>query len=365
MLTPRDARRGFTLVELLVVIAIIGILVSLLLPAVQSAREAGRRTQCANNLRNLGLAAIQHEGKFKKFPTGGWGERWVGDPNEGNAEKQSGGWVYNILPFIEQEALHDVGLGLTAGTAQMQAANAQRINKTLALMMCPSRGRPPTFSAPSQYPFETASGVSSVARGDYAANAGVRYYKASANATENAQALGCSLDSSDYPQSLNDVSGFSWKLYRWTGVSFQRSGVSSGAVRDGMTYTYLIGEKYLDPRRYDDGSYPGDDGTVLGGMGNDNYRTTYVAPQSGNTDLSPAPGSATATPSFQVIRNDGEDNTSGADCQCTFGGPHSGIVQFVFCDGSVRNISTSIDAFTHRYLGERADKEILDDSQLQ
>src|SRR5690606_27926844 len=114
MLTPRDARRGFTLVELLVVIAIIGILVGLLLPAVQNAREAGRRTQCTNHLKNLASAAQQHEVQFKRLPGGGWGSKWVGDPDAGSGEKQSGGWVYNILPYIEQVALHDDGVGQNA-----------------------------------------------------------------------------------------------------------------------------------------------------------------------------------------------------------------------------------------------------------
>ena len=67
----RDVRRGFTLVELLVVIAIIGVLVALLLPAVQAAREAGRRTQCRNNLKNIGLAVLNFENSQGQFPTGG------------------------------------------------------------------------------------------------------------------------------------------------------------------------------------------------------------------------------------------------------------------------------------------------------
>src|SRR5271169_4266720 len=79
-----DGRRqahGFTLVELLVVITIIGILVSLLMPAVQSAREAARRVQCDNNLYQMGKAVLAHEQAQRFFPTGGWGWNWVGDPD--------------------------------------------------------------------------------------------------------------------------------------------------------------------------------------------------------------------------------------------------------------------------------------------
>src|SRR5687768_6477407 len=93
-LTVHSRPRGFTLVELLVVIAIIGILVALLLPAVQAARESARRTQCKNHLKQLSLAFLTHENTYGYFPSGGWGWVWTGDPDLGSGERQPGGWAY-------------------------------------------------------------------------------------------------------------------------------------------------------------------------------------------------------------------------------------------------------------------------------
>ena len=94
---------GFTLVEVLVVIAIIGVLVAITLPAVQMAREASRRSSCANNLRQQAVAVKLHDGAHKSFPTGGWGGEWLGDPDAGYGPRQPGGWIYNVLAYIEQD----------------------------------------------------------------------------------------------------------------------------------------------------------------------------------------------------------------------------------------------------------------------
>ena len=126
---------GFTLVELLVVVAIIAILIGLLLPAVNSARESGRVVQCKNNLKQMGMACLAHEEAQGFFPTGGWGWFWVGDPDGGYGYSQPGGWIYNILPHTDKSDLHDLGLG--GSTSVKNQAVLKLVATPLTFTNCP------------------------------------------------------------------------------------------------------------------------------------------------------------------------------------------------------------------------------------
>jgi hypothetical protein len=147
----------------------------------------------------------------------------------------------------------------------------------------------------------------------------------------------------DYPRSWSNYKTgqppWAWPSDTFTGVSFVRSKVTDGQVKDGMTYTYLVGEKYVDFNHYDTGKWDADNDTVFSGFGNDNYRLTAEAPLN-------------------------DASASAGDHRCRFGSPHAGITQFVFCDGAVRAISNAIDPIMHRYLGERSDRQILDESKI-
>ena len=171
---------GFTLVELLVVITIIAVLIALLLPAVQAAREAARRVQCKNNIKQLALGCLQHETAIKRLPTGGWGWVWTGDPDLGTDRHQPGGWIYNVLPYIEQQALHDMGAGL--GTAAKAAAAGQRIAVALPVLYCPTRGPAVAYNmlwgcrdGAFDFVVNASSLPQTAGRNDYGGNAGYDY----------------------------------------------------------------------------------------------------------------------------------------------------------------------------------------------
>ena len=140
MHNQHSRRRGFTLVELLVVIAIIGVLVALLLPAVQAAREAARRMSCSNHLKQIGLSFHNHHGSLSFFPSGGWDwntpPTFVGGTPAVGAQQQAG-WAYQILPYMEAESAYQGGNAATNAGRVLAAIGAT--NKTF---FCPSRRRP-------------------------------------------------------------------------------------------------------------------------------------------------------------------------------------------------------------------------------
>ena len=140
MLGKRHLSRGFTLIELLVVIAIIAILIALLLPAVQQAREAARRTQCRNNLKQIGLALHNYHDTFRLFPPG--------VIRDGQNNSEAWGWTVFILPFLEQANLYnqldpdtyrlrDLLAGLNP-TYPAPTANAAILQNPLSVFICPS-----------------------------------------------------------------------------------------------------------------------------------------------------------------------------------------------------------------------------------
>src|SRR5438105_1429735 len=161
---------GFTLVELLVVIAIIGVLVALLLPAVQAARESSRRMSCQNNLKQFGLAFHNHADTQKHLPTDGWGYMYVGDPDLGFGVDQPGGWTFNILPYCEQKAIYDIALGKT-GPPKL-ADLARMVGTPIKFFICPSHRSVALYPITSNTATQNFDFVPIGAKIDYAVCAG-------------------------------------------------------------------------------------------------------------------------------------------------------------------------------------------------
>lgn len=306
---PHRGRDAFTLVELLVVIAIIAILVGILLPAVQAARESARRAHCGNNLKQIALATQSHIQSQGFFPCNGWGFLWTGEPDRGFGPEQPGGWMYNILPWLEQSAVREIGAGL-AGTARSTALLRQR-KSVVPVFFCPSR-RPATLYPAPETPYNS-DGDGTAAKTDYAANNGT----VNTNGTANGNCL------SDYPNCSD------WNTSSFTGITGVTSRVQPAHVNDGLSNTLLAAEKYLNPDAYT-GYGAADNNSCFQGNDWDVNRWT-----------------GTNRPPLQ--------DTAGYDGHELFGSAHALSMQTAACDGSVRPLAYTIDRNVWHALGHRKD----------
>jgi prepilin-type N-terminal cleavage/methylation domain-containing protein len=317
----RLRRSAFTLVELLVVIAIIGILVALLLPAVQSAREAARRMQCQNHLKQMSLGGHNHENAYKILPSGGWGWAWIGDPDQGTGKNQPGGWIYSTLPYVEQLNLYEIGKGQSFSAKQ--TLNAQVVKAPIPFANCPSR-RPskayPNNWSSSHYVARNCIEVPFIVRGDYAGNTGTQ-------GVPHADGSG------------DIASGMNQPAPDRNGIHFERSEIAIGDISDGTTNTIMLGEKYLNPDNYQTGQDGADNESFYTGNNNDNYRS--------------------AGSGYMLV----QDRNGYAPSEI-FGSCHQGGAYFALCDGSVRMINYNVDPITYERLGNRKDGLTVDFGKL-
>ncbi|MBR6436549.1 MAG: DUF1559 domain-containing protein [Thermoguttaceae bacterium] len=379
--------RAFTLVELLVVIAIISTLIGLLLPAVNSAREAARNMQCKNNLRQMGAASSAHLERQKYFPSGGWGPGWIGFPDYGFGRTQPGGWLYSILPYLDQERLFNYN-HLANNSAAYSDANAQKsvndlVESPLKVCNCPTRRRSQAYPLRSTqkvfYGGDTGQRnitiSSMVAKSDYAANGG--------NTTNCYQTT--EVSGSGYPQSYTEGSNATWtknfKQVQWRsfGICFAGSEVSADYVRDGMTLTIMLSEKFLDKDNYQGGCKNGEDVCMYTGISCSNVRmvgtgleftpkteTTGVKTWTNKDAIQNAPRIGTSPNEYlpyQDRRLTDSEKQSGK-FRYAMGSAHRVGFNVCMCDGSTREISFMIDPLIYAALGNREDAYNFDSTKF-
>lgn len=329
---PNHASRiGFTLVELLVVIAIIGILVAMLLPAVQAAREAARRNQCKNNIKQLALAMLNYESTHKEFPSGGWGFQWSGDPDWGTGQSQPGSWIFSLAPFMEETAAQQIGSEFAKNDIiSKRPALTALITHPIESIICPSRRAASVYPVPTGHSnqlfnVEMFPGESLYAKTDYAANGGQTGHTPGPSAGCYNSFPVCSPDVEPVP--TNGVIGARW-------------GARMGQITDGTSKTSMLGEKYLPVALYETGEHRGDDNSAYHGFDIDTSRNFSEQP----------------FPDTYVPSGAGANDPKGYATKSA-GGPHPGVVQVALCDGSVHAYSYDIEPYIWQNLGDRDNED--------
>jgi prepilin-type N-terminal cleavage/methylation domain-containing protein len=364
-------RAAFTLVELLVVIAIIGILVALLLPAIQSAREAARRTKCANNLHNIALAVLNYESSKKELPPGStFALRWDNAGKTYTYKDQSSGlgWQVLILPYIEESGISEPMFALWEKLKQQGElgqdayhSSMDPINQlTLAMYLCPSDGDIANLKDKFDAATQNRRGMSYVGvTGSYHARTGT--------CAMNAKRAGVYCVTQSNPPSLLAINNYD-------GLLIHDWGVRVKSASDGLSKTLLIGERWYQARAWMIGAYmrpPSDPGgtslTPPPPDGpqpnvawfscknlsdkipiNHNLNTSCYQLHDNNTDRPPLPTSCTS-PGFGIN-------------YVPFASFHTGGVNFSYGDGGVKWMSNDIDILTYLALGSRNGGETLTDN---
>ncbi len=316
--------RAFTLVELLVVITIIGILIALLLPAVQAAREAARRIQCGNHLKQIGLALLSYESANRILPPGAFWSCADGS--------RKGSMLVHILPFIEQQSLYDqFDFKQPNIDGQKLAGTNTEIGSTIvATFQCPSDDHARVIQTEPHHSF---SGVTTVALHNYTASRG-------ANKLCDSTACSCA-EAGTFNAFEKPVGGGPFEAWDTYSGPFTRRCTCTplSAIRDGLSNTIFVGE--VRPMC----SWHNDNGWATSNNGH-GYSSTVIPI---NYD--------------SCIRDGSTTDNCRRYCNWTteagFKSAHPGGAQFAFGDGSVRFLGETIDHQNYQRLGAKASGEAI------
>jgi len=364
-------RRAFTLVELLVVIAIIGILVALLLPAIQAAREAARRTQCLNNIKNISLAMQNHVDARKVFPTGGARYLQAGFELEQNLdsgkplppEKEGLGWGYQLLPYIEETSAYSI-----QKTTDLQ-------NVVVSIYVCPSRRAAKTSYGPQFGLIATMDYAGAVPatdrehlrrRGVYPQYNPAQYIPftvTSIGALASSYDGGSGGTGGTFPKDNTVYDGVivraTWRYKSgggsapWVGepATSVTQPVKMSKITDGTSKTMVFAEKYIRSDNYESNGafHYSDDRGWTDGWDADQMRSTAFAPV--------RDGDSIGWDGPVMTKYFGDDFSTGPVGGIynvlQFGSPHTGGIDAGFADGSSHTISFDVDITVFNSLGTR------------
>lgn len=322
---PRVSRRSgpaaFTLVELLVVIAIIAMLVTLLLPAVQAAREAARRVQCQNNLRQLGLAVLNFESAQSEFPEGSHHTA----PSAANHKNHRTNWAIRILPFSEEQALYD---SYNQEEHNSHESNLPVLRSPRSVFKCPSDTSVQEMVVPTQMKFTKPGGI---ATSSYKGVSGTRW------GSQNGF-----FDYPNFAKDFKDNRRFRGPLIMQGMAPLTFEPVEIQDIVDGMSKTLLIGE------------YATKFSEQVAATGTAFWASTHSFHNLG----APQRELHTRIPDYdKCMLLTGNKHWQ---CDRAYASLHAGsAMNFVFCDGSVHSVQPEIDGATFTQLATIAGEEIV------